>query len=263
MFITSKSVTSDRLALIEKFGFSKNKPNTIKKWHSTDTEDSFREHQKNQHSKKLLDQLEWTDSNVEYRFNNYGFRTDDDFDIDNQSPGIITVGCSYTEGIGINLEDTWGYKLSEKLGCKLYNLGLAGGGIETQYRLIKAWAPILKPIAVLSQGSWGYRYEFAMSDDSFFLTPWTTYFRHPSHLDFYKTVLADPICNEVMFTKTYDAIKYVLTELKIPFYEMNEATHRTGVYNFGIKDDTDYARDLSHPGKIYNSAIANYFYRFF
>lgn len=263
MFITSKNAINDRNELIKRFGFSMNKPNTKTHWHSTDDKDTYCKHQRDQEARKLLDQFGWTADNVEYRFNNYGFRTDDDFDIDNPSPGIITVGCSYAEGVGINLEDTWGHKIAQKLGCKFYNLGQAGSGIETQYRLIKAWAPVLKPIAVLSQGSWAYRYEFATSQESFFLTPWTKYVNHPSHLEFYKTVLADQLHNDVMITKTYDAIKHIVTELKIPFYELNEYTHRTGAFNFGAENSTDYARDLNHPGKKYNSVVADYFYRFF
>ena len=262
MSVSSKSSITDPRAFVKKFGRSLNEPNKTVAWHSTDNKQNFEKNIKNLDCAKMLTNAGWTDSNVEYRFNNYGFRTDDDFDLDNPAPGIITIGCSYTEGIGINVEDTWGYKICQKLGCKFYNLGQSGTGIEAQYRLLKAWAPILKPIAILSQGSWNNRYEFIIGDNIVFVNPWSVEMFDKNHSNFYTKLVTSELNNELMVVRTYDAIKQVISEMKIPFYELHPESIDNvvldcisgsgGQYN-------DYARDLSHPGKLYNSAVANYF----
>ena len=45
---------------------------------------------------------------IEYKLNNYGFRTYDDLD---SSEGNVYLGCSFTYGEGHHLENTWSYKL--------------------------------------------------------------------------------------------------------------------------------------------------------
>tara|TARA_B100000029_G_scaffold3266_1_gene3979 strand:- start:3350 stop:5338 length:1989 start_codon:yes stop_codon:yes gene_type:complete len=81
---------------------------------------------------------------IEYRFNNYGFRSDNDYyDVfysDNDEDYIIGLGCSHTEGVGVSLEDTWLEKLGKKLGVKTVNLGLSGAGVDyCIYQLIQIY----------------------------------------------------------------------------------------------------------------------------
>ena len=79
---------------------------------------------------------------IEYRHNNYGFRTPDDFnDVD---IGNVFLGDSFTFGIGLRLEDLWSYKLSQKLGGKFWNLGQPGTSIGTSVRLMLGWKDYLK-----------------------------------------------------------------------------------------------------------------------
>jgi hypothetical protein len=79
---------------------------------------------------------------IEYKLNNYTFRTPDDFTLDGE--GNIFLGCSHTFGIGHYLENTWSYKLSKKLGGKFYNISVPGSGVMTQYRYLKEFATKLK-----------------------------------------------------------------------------------------------------------------------
>jgi hypothetical protein len=67
----------------------------------------------------------YTENPIEYKFNNYGFRTPDDF---NDDEGNIFLGCSHTIGIGHHLENTWSYKLNQSLGGKFWNLSQGGNG---------------------------------------------------------------------------------------------------------------------------------------
>ena len=60
------------------------------------------------------------------------------------------IGCSHTEGIGLKLEDTYPYLLSNKLDCDYYNLGIAATGIDVlKYNLIIWFTKVKKPPKLL------------------------------------------------------------------------------------------------------------------
>ena len=62
-------------------------------------------------------------------------RTHDDFTLEDD--GNVFLGCSHTFGIGHYLENTWSYKLHEKIGGKFYNISEPGSGIDIQYEYLK------------------------------------------------------------------------------------------------------------------------------
>jgi hypothetical protein len=64
---------------------------------------------------------------VKYKFNDYGYRSSYDYKSLMDSNKIICIGCSFTEGIGLDIEETWPYLLSQKIGLPYLNLGIAGG----------------------------------------------------------------------------------------------------------------------------------------
>lgn len=47
---------------------------------------------------------------------------------------IITIGCSYTEGVGLEENQTFAYKLNKYTGRTTYNCGIGGSGLELVYR---------------------------------------------------------------------------------------------------------------------------------
>ena len=71
---------------------------------------------------------------IEYKLNNCGFRTNDDFDLENE--GNIFLGCSHSFGIGHHLENIWSYKLSKVIGDKFWNLSLPGTGVTSHFRIL-------------------------------------------------------------------------------------------------------------------------------
>lgn len=80
---------------------------------------------------------------IKYKFNNYGYRTPYDF-VQNDEVNIF-LGCSYTLGVGLDIEDTWGYQLNELLSnYKFVNLAQGGLGIENQFRLLYYWKDFFK-----------------------------------------------------------------------------------------------------------------------
>ena len=59
---------------------------------------------------------------ITYQYNEYGHRCKSihDIDLDNY---ILFAGCSHTEGVGLELETTFPYLVSNQLGNDYYNMG--------------------------------------------------------------------------------------------------------------------------------------------
>jgi len=80
-------------------------------------------------AKLNLDKWFYTNKRIPYQLNEYGYRSDKLSNIDD-SDYILTFGCSYSYGTGLFYEDTYSYKLANKLNLKNINLAIPGGGIS-------------------------------------------------------------------------------------------------------------------------------------
>lgn len=73
---------------------------------------------------------------ITYSFNELGHRSKSFKDID-QSNYILFIGCSHTMGVGLEVEKTFPYLLSEKLNMDYYNLAIPATGIDVvEYNLL-------------------------------------------------------------------------------------------------------------------------------
>lgn len=69
---------------------------------------------------------------IYYTYNSYGYRSEEFKD-----QKVLTLGCSQTLGVGLPLEYTWPFLLSEK--TKMPYVSLASGGDSMQAQVIKAF----------------------------------------------------------------------------------------------------------------------------
>jgi len=69
---------------------------------------------------------------MSYKMNYLGYRTKNFNDID-QNNFFISLGCSFTEGVGIAEDEIWCNQLSQNLGIDCFNLGKGGSGCELVY----------------------------------------------------------------------------------------------------------------------------------
>jgi len=78
---------------------------------------------------KVLNEYQTDESgDVEYKFNNMGWRGSTDFP--QASKFDIIVGCSFIEGVGLKEEQLCATKLQEWSGIQTYNLGMNGTGAD-------------------------------------------------------------------------------------------------------------------------------------
>ena len=75
-----------------------NRKNTIQQWSPSDSEENYKLYQKN-------GKINYTKDAFSYAFNSHGFRCDE-FTENSDFP-VLFLGCSFTEGIGLPMDDVW------------------------------------------------------------------------------------------------------------------------------------------------------------
>ena len=80
-------------------------------WCPSDSSFNFKESCKKYSNNESLEY--YKENPIEYSFNNYGFRTPDNFN--DTDEGNIFLGESNTFGIGHHLENVWSYKLNKHI----------------------------------------------------------------------------------------------------------------------------------------------------
>ena len=83
----------------------------------------------------------WKDKDLVYKFNNHGYRTPDNFE--KGKKGIVTLGCSFTEGIGLPIEYVWSYKMANHFNLPFYNLSVGSRGIRDSFERLVAFDGML------------------------------------------------------------------------------------------------------------------------
>lgn len=221
----------------------------VMQWCPMDDEALYKKHMSVNKTAEKIRACGWTDSNIEYRFNNSGFRTDDDFDTISPKPGNIFLGCSVTVGIGINVEDTWGYKVNKQLGGVFYNISNGGGGLETFYRLLKYWAPIIRPKKIFTLGAFSVRREFFKEECPIMLGAWV----RGDDLKFLKNYMTSNYEVSINELRTWDAIRMIASDVGAEIYAPSIKAVQEAQY---FSKDS-WARDLTHQGKEFHNYIAS------
>jgi hypothetical protein len=109
---------------------------------------------------------QWHNTPITYNWNSLGYRTKEIKDLDKDF--ILTFGCSFTEGIGINVSDIWNHHVSKQLGLNLCNLAKGGTGFQQQYYNSLLWhnSKLQLPTLVIVQWPNKYRKSFGVANTS-------------------------------------------------------------------------------------------------
>jgi hypothetical protein len=210
-------------------------------WHGTDLEELY---QKNLiKNRSQLEQYNWIDRPITYKFNSHGFRADE---FDSVGSGVMFVGCSHTLGMGLPVESTWAHRVSTALKLKNYNLGVGGASNDTAFRLAHYWIDRLRPDIVVFLSTERTRLEVHMDDDQIWdLSIWPLGF--PMVDNFMQGWHSNDTNSNMNYLKNTLAIKQLCDDRHIKYIQQ-EALSITM---------TDRARDLQHYGEITNRRIAD------
>ena len=125
-------------------------------WCSIDSEQEYNKNLKNTRQRDLLSQNGWIDHKIEYQYNAQGFRSRE---IDLTQPGFAVFGCSFTQGLGLPVDELYHERISKELSLPVDNFGVFGASNGLAFRLAHYWLPIIKPRFVILQTTFKERFE--------------------------------------------------------------------------------------------------------
>lgn len=186
---------------------------------------------------------------ITYTYNSLGHRCKniEDIDLDNY---ILFTGCSHTEGVGLELEKTYPYRVAEILGCDYYNLAVGASGIDVMTHNLIMWYKRVphKPKALVIL--WPHHIRFA-------------------------TIEGDSIHLNLIYENNKKINKFILAGEDVNFFNSKRHFSQKLISNLyddcpifnvafgGYPDDcfpslniNDYARDLGHAGIESNENFA-------
>ena len=234
------------------FGWNRklNEPSR-QKFSSTDSEEAWESNLQNQ--KDLLEKYGWLEKDVYYDLNSHGYR-DDEF---TGSPdSIVAIGECFTYATGLPIEMSWPYLLQEELGTKVWNLALCTTGLDTSFRTLYNWLPVIKPkmVLLLENSQLGREVWYIDKDRE----EWNTQIGFWSDLDWQKELVESKTERFISRQKNLLAIEQLCQingiDLKIiSARERNEI----GLSNWEDNKEEKYAlsRDLMHPGLPFHKAM--------
>jgi len=213
-------------------------------WLRMDTKELYLENLKKNYSK--LEKYGWINAPITYKFNNYGFRSNE-FSHD---PNIMFLGCSHTCGIGIPVEHTWANIVSKTLGLKNFNLGIGSSSNDTAFRLAQHWIPQLTPSIVMFLSTDRSRFELHNRNQIENYGPWQEA-SWDNQVIPWKIWISNDTNGDMNYLKNKLAIEQVCAQHNIKFLHIDRHSIKF--------NEHDLARDLAHGGIKYNQAIAEQF----
>ena len=188
--------------------------------------------------------------------NEYGYRTS--LEMKENRDSILCLGCSFTYGQAVSIENSWPYILGKKLDRPSYNLGKPGGSIDSSYRILNAWLPILKSKDVFILNCFR-RKELYLSQHERFIPIGLGFPGFLANTEYsLRTVL---LMNDIQYNldkqKTLKAIKSVCDDFysKLHFIDYDDYDGSINPTSF-----IDLGTDGQHPGPKQQEAYAEKFY---
>ena len=209
-------------------------------WDTSDNQEGYERNLKDAVTKQRLTELGWVDTDIEYRYNSYGFRTEE-FD---RQFDVVCFGCSFTMGTGVPVQDTWPAQLQQKIGLKTANLGHAGSSNDTAFRFAEHYLRHLKPKFAIWLQTDMHRIE--IMDDAIPLCTniLASDTSNPFARDQFVKTWFSSLSNQILNQKKNSwAFQHLCRTLNITPLIFSRDHISSGLYPYGA------ARDLRHPGR--------------
>ena len=230
---------------------------TTQYWIPTDSQEKFQENSKDPVKYQVLINRGWdSPTSIPYIINKHGFRCDE---FEDNVENIVTLGCSFTMGIGLPVETVWPAVVSQSLNLKLYNLAWGGTSADTCFRLAKYWLPKLKPSVVCMLTPPPNRIEI-IDENNPESCPATTLlpgvdYDQPLFDKFLKTWFLHDENSRLNSLKNQLAIKQLCNELNIKVIVLTVLDD----LQYNCRKIDNLARDFMHAGPTIHSELAKKF----
>ena len=221
--------------------------NQTRYWSGSDNFVRWQHNMQDQVRRKQLEKYQFDQiESISYSFNRHGFRCKE-FD---DSEGFITLGCSFTEGVGLPQDQVWPAIVEKSTNLSAWNLGVGGCSTDTCFRLLCNWIEKLNVKFVLLLTPDISRFEFFLDSQP------TSFLPHNIEHNVQKYWYSQNSNSELNAVKNYLAMKELCREHNIKFVT---ATLDVITGGFGLPFPLPIARDFMHVGHANHVACANYF----
>jgi hypothetical protein len=206
-----------------------------------------------------------------YTYNELGFRGDS---IEKQGFKVMSLGCSLTEGVGVNNDETWPAQFTNLIPNGVnFNFGTGGRSNDFVVRCLLTYYDIIRPDLILIMypsplrreiytndggiepfiptASWGYLKEV---DDGVKTQEYLTYLQNDNNdiINWYKNHLL------IKYFLESKGCNWLWNGREMTSLDYNEPNRFDGNYgNF-----LDFGADNSHPGPIHNKTYAHNLHNF-
>lgn len=244
-------------------------------WHSPDTEQNYYERGNKTYGPK----------DITYDLNTFGYRSQE-INLQSKNCKIMFVGCSFTFGAGLPLEEVWTSQLTNMIEdhynvkVEQHNFGQPAHGIDTFARIVYQVAPVLRPNLVAILMTTPFRQAINIDWDN--QTPFIATYRDEQFANIWKGFVNIHTDAQAFFeyVRNFNFIQSVLKTLRIPvlwqvpanfedwfsrhdicwheYFDTDCIIDASCLNNFDF--GVDRARDGCHPGVATNRMIAEKFY---
>ena len=208
-----------------------------------------------------------------YTYNELGFRGDS---IKKEGYKIMSIGCSFTEGVGVNDNETWPYQISNLMSAVNMNFGTGGRSNDFISRCLLTYFDLVNPDLVLIMYTYPHRREIYTKEGG--IEPFIPGLRwgyisdtdEGNYVQELKERLQNVYEDYDNWYRNHLLIKNYLKVKKTPFvwngsflkidnYEIPSEENRfDGDYDIFI----DIGADNNHPGQAHNKKYAENLFQF-
>lgn len=203
-----------------------------------------------------------------YTYNSLGFRGDEF-----NKPGfkVMSIGCSHTEGVGLNDTETWSYqlcKLVEGVDC---NFGFGGRSSDYVVRCLLTYFNLVKPDLVLIMYPNQDRREYYTEEggiEPFAYSPWGFLSETKQGTELYGNLISISNNNEnfINWYKNHLLITYFLETQNCKWVwngaHLHTAVQEPNRFDGDYRNFLDFGSDGAHSGPKHNKIYANNLYDF-
>lgn len=166
------------------------------------------------------------------------------YDIKLNPDSIIAVGCSCTYGTGVEAHEAWPAQLESLIGLPVYNFGVPGGSLDSCFRVLNTFLPIIKSkTIVMNKPSINRREIINSHTDEFYVQIGHWSENYTEYLDEYEIKLNES-------RQTYAMMGIAAA------YESRILTVDTR--DTGYPEAKDTGTDEKHPGPRWHSEMASF-----
>lgn len=135
-----------------------------------------------------------------YTYNEYGFRGDSV----KEKIDLFAVGCSHTEGIGVNDNETWPFYTASLLKVKHINAGFTGRSNDYIARMVCTYVQEFKPAIVAVMYTYSHRREYwtEFGPQPYAVHPWGYFDDYPEKWNAFTELCSDE-SNKQNFLKNH------------------------------------------------------------